>query len=84
MLRVDPAQLPRLETIEVNVRGRLAEAPEMNWRGEVAGLEVSLRHVINKEATPREHRGSFACQRPATLTITPSREVVQRKCQSAL
>ena len=49
MLRVDPAQLPRLETIEVNVRGRLAEALEMNWRGEVAGLEESLRHVINKK-----------------------------------
>ncbi|MGH9057993.1 MAG: tyrosine-type recombinase/integrase, partial [Acidimicrobiales bacterium] len=54
MLRVDPVQLPRLEAIEVNVRGRLAEALQMNWHGEVAGLEESLRHIANKrEQTAR-------------------------------
>ena len=49
MLRVDPAQLPRLESIEVNVRGRLAEALQMNWLGEVAGLEESLRQIVAKK-----------------------------------
>jgi len=49
MLRPDPAQLPRLVEIEINTRERLQEARQMQWLGEVAGLQDSLRHVADKK-----------------------------------
>ena len=49
MLRLDPAQLPRLLQIEVNTRERLEEAHQMQWLGEVAALEDSLRHIADKK-----------------------------------
>jgi hypothetical protein len=36
LLRVDPAQKPRLEEIHVNLIDRLAEAKQQGWFGEVA------------------------------------------------
>jgi integrase len=42
LLRVDPAQRPRLEAIRVNLATRIAEAEREGWRGEAEGLKVSL------------------------------------------
>lgn len=49
MLRMDPAQLPRLLDIEANTRERLDEAHRMQWLGEVAGLREGLRHITEKK-----------------------------------
>jgi integrase len=49
MLRLDLAQVPRLLQIETNTRERLTEARQMNWLGEVAALEESLRHIADKK-----------------------------------
>ena len=49
MLRPDPAQLPRLVEIEINTRQRIQEAHQMQWLGEVAGLQDSLRHIDDKK-----------------------------------
>jgi hypothetical protein len=42
MLRPDPAQRPRLVEIRDNLIARIEEAEREGWRGEVAGLQVSL------------------------------------------
>lgn len=47
-LRLDPAQVPRLDTIEANTHARLAEARQHRWLGEVDALEESLRHIAAK------------------------------------
>jgi hypothetical protein len=44
-LRVDPAQLPRIEVMTRNAEGRLTGARERVWLGEVAGLESSLKRL---------------------------------------
>jgi hypothetical protein len=44
-LRVDPAQLPRIEEMTCNTEAPLAEAKERAWLGEVAALEESLKHL---------------------------------------
>ncbi len=49
MLRLDPAQFPRLLQIEDNTRERLDEARRMQWLGEVAALEESLQHITDKK-----------------------------------
>jgi Phage integrase family len=49
MLRVDPAQVPRLLTIETNTNDRLDEARQMGWRGEVVALEETLHHIGDKK-----------------------------------
>jgi hypothetical protein len=49
MLRLDLVQEPRLLGIETNTRQRLGEAQRMQWLGEVAGLQESLRHIAEKK-----------------------------------
>jgi hypothetical protein len=49
MLRLSLSQVPRLLEIERNARERLDEARRMQWLGEVAALEESLRHIANKK-----------------------------------
>jgi hypothetical protein len=49
MLRISPAQTPRLLQIERNAQDRLGEARQMQWLGEVAALEESLRHIAKKK-----------------------------------
>ena len=49
MLRMDPTQIPRLLQIEHNTSERLEEARRMQWLGEVAALEESLRHIADKK-----------------------------------
>ncbi|MFJ6088061.1 hypothetical protein ACIQI8_42555 [Streptomyces sp. NPDC092369] len=49
MLRLDLAQEPRLLKIETNTRQRLGEAQRMQWLGEVAGLQESLKRIADKK-----------------------------------
>ena len=49
MLRLSLDQVPRLLQIEANTRERLDEARRMQWLGEVAALEESLRHIADKK-----------------------------------
>lgn len=54
MLRMSPAQLPRLLQIETNTRERLDEARRMQWGGETAALQESLRHIgVKKQQAER-------------------------------
>jgi hypothetical protein len=49
-LRVDPAQLPRIEEMTDNAELRLAEAQNGAWLGEVAALGESLKHLRQRRA----------------------------------
>ncbi|MGI8448289.1 MAG: tyrosine-type recombinase/integrase [Streptosporangiaceae bacterium] len=48
LLRVDPAQRPRLESICENLAARVAEAEREGWAGEAEGLRVSLAAAAAK------------------------------------
>jgi hypothetical protein len=48
MLRPDPAQQHRLETIITSLRERIAEADERGWLGEAEGLQTSLAAAEQK------------------------------------
>ena len=48
LLRVDPAQLPRLEEIRGNLVDRLHEAKDQGWLGEVAAIETTLAAANQK------------------------------------
>ena len=50
MLRIDPAQRPRLEEIRDNLLARITEAEREGWTGEAEGLKVSLDAANNKLA----------------------------------
>ncbi len=50
MLRMDPAQLPRLLAIEQDTHRLLAEARANGWDGEALGLETTLQAVSEKKA----------------------------------
>jgi len=68
MLTLSLTQLPRLLEIENNTQERLTEARQMQWLGEVAALEESIKHlrIRQSEAQQRLSHGSnpFADQRP--------------------
>lgn len=53
-LRPDPAQQPRLEVILANLRDHNAEAETQGWRGEIAGLEISIAAAEQKLGVMRE------------------------------
>ena len=55
-LRVDPAQLGRLEEMTANAEARLAEARDNVWLGEVAALEESLTHLRRRRAEAEARR----------------------------
>ncbi len=44
-LRVDPAQLGRINEMTENAEQRLVEAKDRAWLGEVAALEESIKHL---------------------------------------
>ena len=46
LLRVDPAQRPRLEAIRDNLTARIAEAEREGWAGEAEGLKISLAAAL--------------------------------------
>jgi hypothetical protein len=49
-LRVDPAQLPRIEEMTCNAENRMEEARGRAWLGEVAALEQTLDHLRRRRA----------------------------------
>jgi hypothetical protein len=53
-LRVDPAQLPRIEEMTSNAEARLIEAKDRAWLGEVTALEESLRHLRQRRDEAEE------------------------------
>lgn len=59
-LRVDPAQLGRIDEMTETAEQRLVEAKDRAWLGEVAALEESLMHlrIRQSEARQRLSRGS--------------------------
>ena len=54
LLRIDPAQRPRLEEIHANLLDRLQEAREQGWLGEVAAIETTLAAAGQKLQAMRE------------------------------
>lgn len=50
LLRVDPGQRPRLESIRDNLTDRIAEAEREGWTGEAEFLQVSVTAVTEKLA----------------------------------
>jgi hypothetical protein len=54
LLRVDPAQMPRLEAIYANLGDRLQEAREQGWLGEVAAIETALAAAAQKLEAMRD------------------------------
>jgi len=56
LLRVDPAQIPRLEEIHANLVDRLAEAKQQGWLGEVAAIETTMAAAAQKLEAMRAAR----------------------------
>ncbi len=73
LLRVDAAQIPRLESIHTNLVihanlvDRLEEAKEQGWLGEVAAIETTLAAAEQKLAAMR----SATAQRTTTALGMP-------------
>lgn len=63
LLRIDPAQRPRLVIIKDSLSARVTEATEQGWLGELEGLQVSLA-VVTEKLQALDARLS----RPATVT----------------
>jgi Phage integrase family len=64
LLRVDPAQRPRLEEIHANLLDRLQEAREQGWLGEVAAIQTTLAAAGQKLQAMRE-----AATRGSTVSL---------------
>jgi hypothetical protein len=58
LLRVDPAQLPRLEEIHANLADRLQEAKQHGWMGEVAAIETTMAAAVQKLEAMRTARNT--------------------------
>lgn len=60
VLRIDPAQRPRLAGIRDNLTARITEAEHESWLGEAEGLRVSLAAAQGKlaELDERARRAS--------------------------
>jgi integrase len=74
MLRMDPAQLPRLLQIEHDTHRLLTEAQQQGWEGEAAGLQDTLAHIADKQAQVQRiqttSRGNTST--PVWLTLSPA------------
>ncbi|MFF4591470.1 tyrosine-type recombinase/integrase [Amycolatopsis sp. NPDC001319] len=58
LLRVDPAQMPRLEEIHTNLVDRLAEAKGQGWLGEVAAIKTTMAAAAQKLGAMRATRSA--------------------------
>jgi hypothetical protein len=56
-LRVDSAQLGRIDEMTENAEQRLVEAQDKGWLGEVAALEESLKHLRTRQAEAQRRLG---------------------------
>lgn len=59
-LRVDPAQLGRINEMTDNAEQRLIEAKEQAWLGEVAALEESLKHLRKRQSEAQQRLSASA------------------------
>ena len=75
LLRVDPAERPRLESIRENLTDRVAEAEREGWTGEAEQLKVSLAAATAKLA---ELDGLAARRAAVDLGIPAYRDVAGR------
>jgi integrase len=76
LLRVDPAQRPRLAGIRENLTARITEAEREGWTGEAEGLKVSLAAATAKLA---QADGLIARRAAAVhLGIPAYRDIVAR------
>ena len=48
MLSVNPKMLPRLDELETDLLARRQRAVNEGWRGEVEGLELTLKYLHSK------------------------------------
>jgi hypothetical protein len=71
LLRVDPAQMPRLEEIHANLGDRLREAKEQGWLGEVAAIETTLAAAAQKLEAMRGLTTMRTAFTSACLTSVP-------------
>lgn len=55
-LRVDPAQLGRIEDMTTNTEARLTEARDKVWLGEVTALEETLTHLRRRRDEAEQRR----------------------------
>jgi site-specific recombinase XerD len=46
MLHVHPQMLPRLDTIETDLRQRRSRAEDEGWLGEIEGIDLTLHHLV--------------------------------------
>lgn len=58
LLWVDPAQLARLEEFHANLVGRLQEAKDEGWLGEVAAIETTMAAAAQKLEAMRAARSA--------------------------
>ncbi len=58
LLRVDPAQIQRLQGIHANLVDRLREAKDQGWLGEVAAIETTMAGAAQKLEAMRAARNA--------------------------
>ncbi|MFF4466465.1 recombinase [Streptomyces mirabilis] len=56
MLSINPRMLPRLDELEADLLARRQRAIDEGWRGEVEGLDLTLRFLRSKRA--QAHRAA--------------------------
>jgi hypothetical protein len=78
LLRVDPAQIPRLEAIQANLVERLREAREQGWLGEVAAIETTIAAARHKLAAMRESTGRHSTVQLACVFHGNARDTAAR------
>ncbi|HEY0695934.1 MAG TPA: hypothetical protein VGD71_43705 [Kribbella sp.] len=81
-LRVDPAQLPRIEEMTRNAEARLVEAKDRAWLGEVAALEESLRHLRQRRAE-QQLRGRPGLRAVGCWRMCPSSHRSSGRCSAS-
>ncbi len=72
LLQVDPAQMPRLEEIYANLGGRLQEARDQGWLGEVAAIETTLAAARQKLEAMRSVRAKPAVTHLGMPDVCPA------------
>jgi integrase len=72
LLRVDPAQMPRLEEIRANLLDRLREAREQGWLGEVAAIETTLAAAGQKLEAMRQSAARSTTVSLGMPTLAPA------------
>jgi site-specific recombinase XerD len=72
LLRVDPAQMPRLEGIHANLVDRLQEAKEQGWLGEAAAIETTIAAADQKLVTMRTQIAQRATTNLGMPSVVPA------------